>query len=369
MSQPPDDHSDLQEMISDNPELKKQFSYRKIIIVILIGLLLSGFLIVSTFDIEAFKKIEWNEKSLIWIFLGYIMLVTRHLAFMYRLRLITNNTLSWGSSFSVISLWLFSSAITPSTVGGAAAAVYFLKKEKLSTGKSATTSLLTVFLDQIVFAVFATLAVIIIGNAKMFGSETDCMQGGGGELPLINVFHSVKTIFWWTYSFYLVMIIFLGYGLFINAKAISNSIHKIFSWRILRRWKEDAYNTGLDIIATSKVLKKKNTVFWLKATAATLVSWFALFSISVCIIMAFFNISFESWPVLYARQFVVWMLMLIPATPGSTGIAEISFSVLMCDYTSTALAPIMALLWRIVSYYPYLIIGIAILPRWLRKVF
>ncbi|MFN3939549.1 MAG: lysylphosphatidylglycerol synthase domain-containing protein, partial [Chitinophagales bacterium] len=88
-----------------------------------------------------------------------------------------------------------------------------------------------------------------------------------------------------------------------------------------------------------------------------------------CIIMAFFQISITHWPEVYARQFVVWMLMLIPATPGGTGIAEISFSALMCDYTSPALAPIMALLWRIISFYPYLILGIAILPRWIRRVY
>lgn len=70
----------------------------------------------------------------------------------------------------------------------------FFKKENSAQVK-AQLLLYLLFLDQIVFAVFATLAVIIIGNAKMFGSETDCMQGGGGELPLINVFHSVKTIF------------------------------------------------------------------------------------------------------------------------------------------------------------------------------
>lgn len=366
MSQQPDDSNAQKEMIIDNPELKKQFSYRKIFIVIIIGLLLSGFLIISTFDIEAFREIVWNEKSLIWICMGYVMLITRHLAFMYRLRLITGNAISWGSSFSVISLWLFSSAITPSTVGGAAAAVYFLKKEKLSTGKSATTSLLTVFLDQAVFALLATAAVLLVGKTKMFGSEAGCIQVG--ELPLIHIFHSLKTIFWWTYFFYLFLVIFLGYGLFINAKAISNTLQFIFSWRLLRRWKEDAHNTGLDIIATSDELKSKDAVFWLKATGSTLVSWFALFSISLCITLAFFNIAPGSWPVIYARQFVVWMLMLIPATPGSTGIAEISFSILMCDYTSTALAPIMALLWRIISYYPYLIIGIAVLPKWLRRV-
>lgn len=367
MHQPPDDKHHVQELMEDNPELQKQFSYRKIILVIFIGLLLSGFLIVSSFDIDAFKNITWDSRSLLWIFFGYVMLATRHLAFMYRLRLITNNVLSWHSSFSVITLWLFASAVTPSTVGGAAAAVYFLKKEKLSVGKSATTSLLTVFLDQAMFAVLAPLATLFIGKSSMFATEVDCRHNS--DLPLMNIFHSLQSIYWSAYIFYLIIVLLLAYGLFFNARAISHFIQRIFSWRILRRWHDDAIQTGNDIVETSKELKGKDLRFWIKACASTAVAWLALFTISLCIIMAFFQISIAHWPEIYARQFVVWMLMLIPATPGGTGIAEISFSALMCDYTSPALAPIMALLWRIISFYPYLIFGIAILPKWLRRVF
>ena len=87
---------------------------------------------------------------------------------MYRLRLITDKKLSWRQSFNVISLWEFSSAVTPSTVGGAAVAIYFMKKEKLSLGKSAATSMLTIFLDQIFLAVFGILMWFVVGGNKMW---------------------------------------------------------------------------------------------------------------------------------------------------------------------------------------------------------
>jgi len=33
------------------------------------------------------------------------------------------------------------------------------------------------------------------------------------------------------------------------------------------------------------------------------------------------------------------------------------------------LGPSMALIWRLISYYPYLIIGAVILPIWIKRVF
>jgi hypothetical protein len=36
-------------------------------------------------------------------------------------------------------------------------------------------------------------------------------------------------------------------------------------------------------------------------------------------------------------------------------------------FIATGLAPALALLWRLMSYYPYILIGIIILPRWIRR--
>jgi glycosyltransferase 2 family protein len=63
------------------------------------------------------------------------------------------------------------------------------------------------------------------------------------------------------------------------------------------------------------------------------------------------------------------MITLIPATPGGAGVAEISFSALMCDLTSPGLVPIMALMWRMVSFYPYLLMGLIFIPRWMGRVY
>jgi hypothetical protein len=60
--------------------------------------------------------------------------------------------------------------------------------------------------------------------------------------------------------------------------------------------------------------------------------------------------------------------MMISPTPGGSGVAEYAFGELMISFSrSTLLIAALALLWRLISYFPYLVIGAIILPRWLRK--
>ena len=65
----------------------------------------------------------------------------------------------------------------------------------------------------------------------------------------------------------------------------------------------------------------------------------------------------------------MWVIMLISPTPGGSGIAEYIFGGFLGEFIPIGMAPAMALLWRLISYYSYLIIGAILLPIWVRRVF
>jgi len=66
----------------------------------------------------------------------------------------------------------------------------------------------------------------------------------------------------------------------------------------------------------------------------------------------------------------MWIILLVSPTPGGSGIAEFIFSDFLGDIIPNADWAIpLAVLWRLISYYPYLFIGAIVLPRWLSKVF
>ncbi len=72
--------------------------------------------------------------------------------------------------------------------------------------------------------------------------------------------------------------------------------------------------------------------------------------------------------VVFGRQFVVWAILMFSPTPGGSGVSEWLFTEYYGDMLQNAgIALIIALFWRIITYYVYLIIGVCIVPSWLKK--
>ena len=113
--------------------------------------------------------------------------------------------------------------------------------------------------------------------------------------------------------------------------------------------------------------------FWLKAGSSTFLSWSSRYLVANALIMAFFSVSDQF--LLFARQLVMWIMMLIMPTPGGSGFAEYVFSTYCRDLIvvppamQLGAATLIALLWRGVTYYPYLAIGAIIFPRWIKRKF
>jgi uncharacterized protein (TIRG00374 family) len=60
--------------------------------------------------------------------------------------------------------------------------------------------------------------------------------------------------------------------------------------------------------------------------------------------------------------------MLISPTPGASGVAEYAFGELLISFSGSALLLTgMAIIWRLISYFPYLFIGAILLPKFLNK--
>ncbi len=327
-------------------------SWWKIAIPVILGLGAAAWLIASEIDAEMLSGIDLSLKMVCYILLAFVFMVGRDLGYMIRIRLFSSGQLSWKQAFRVIMLWEFTSAITPSTVGGTAVAVVYVHKEGLSVGKSAAMVMLTAFFDEFFFALCFPLAVVIVGWDTLFS-----FPGAGAIVPLVIAGYFVK----------LILAVLLSYGLFFNAKGLGGVLIKIFSWRPLRRWQESVKKTANDIVLSSKEIKNYRPAFWIKAFLATSLSWCSRFLVANAIFMAFIVVSDQL--LVFARQLVMWVPMIISPTPGGAGFAEYIFSNFLGDIVTTqegaGMTALIALLWRAVTFYPYLIIGALIIPRWL----
>jgi glycosyltransferase 2 family protein len=341
---------------------KKILSYfrlRKIIIPILLGLGVASFLLFRNFDARAFTNINWVWQTYMYLFLAVLMMVLRDLGYMYRIRILTDKQLSWRRSFDVIMLWEFASAITPSVIGGSAIALYIVNKEGVGMGRTTAIVLITAFLDELFYIIMVPLMIILVGTGSLFTS--------GGEYVFLDTRFGTQGIFVLGYLFILVLTLIIIYGVFINPRGFKMILLTITRLPLLRKWRTRAGETGDEIITTSKEMKHKPFGFWLKAFLGTFVSWTGRFMVVNFLILAFASGGDQF--LIYARQLVMWVILLISPTPGGSGVAEFVFSGFLGEFIPEGLTPALGLMWRIISYYPYLFIGVIIIPTWLKRVY
>ncbi|MGI8892078.1 MAG: lysylphosphatidylglycerol synthase transmembrane domain-containing protein [Bacteroidia bacterium] len=339
----------------------KAFRPGKILIPIVIGLGVASYLLFRDFDAEAVSAIEWTGNVFFWLFMALLMMVVRDLAYMIRIRILTDNQLTLKRSFIVIMLWEFASAITPSIVGGTAFALLILNKEGISAGKSTSIVMVTAFLDELFFVIMVPLLFLLVGFDALFNpinqSGLEEMTRGSGMFVVFSVAYVL--IFLYT--------LLLAYGLFVNPRGTRWLLIKIFSLPVLRKWRVQASEAGQDLYVASYELRTRNFAFWFKAFMATFFSWTGRYMVVNCMILAF-AVGVDHF-LIYARQLVMWIIMMVSPTPGSSGVAELVFINFLSDFIPVGLADPLGVLWRLITYYPYIFIGAIMLPRWIRNKF
>lgn len=332
--------------------LKKLFSLRNLLIPVLLGAVAGLYLVIRNFDKEALTAVQWNPQNYLWFAVIVGLVVIRQLAYMYRICLLTEGSLSWKRSFYVISLWEFASAVTPTVVGGSAVAVYIINRENISAGRSTAIVLTTAFLDELFFVLMVPILVFYQGYHQLFG-----FAAGSG--------HFQSGVFWTGYVIILGLTVLMGLGIFVRPQAVAGLLKALGRLRFLRKWKDGIAGAAQDIETTAAELSDKNFWFWFKAFVATLLTWSARFLVVNVLILIFAGSS--NHLIVYARHLMIWVLLLVTPTPGGSGVAELIFGYYLGDIVPAGLAHPMAIVWRAVTYYPYILLGLVVLPIWLRS--
>mgnify|MGYP006072506915 FL=1 len=341
--------------------VRKLLSPQRIFIPVVIGLAVAVWLLWDEFSSDMFSQVTWGWSTAFWLFCALIMVATRDLGYMYRIRVLTDNEIKWRNSFDVIMLWEFASAITPSVVGGSAIALFIVNREGISLGRSTAVVMVTAFLDELFYILMVPLVLLFVGTSDLFPPNLQKMMFG---MSL-----GAKQIFYLGYGFIVLLTTLILTAIFFAPLATKKVLVKATFLSFLKFWRAEAIQTGNDIITTSRELRGKPWIFWGKAFGATLFSWTARFWVVNFLILAFGTLAFNEHMMVYARQLVMWVIMLISPTPGGTGVAEYMFGEFLGLYIVEGFSGVIALLWRLFTYYPYLFVGIIVLPGWIRRVY
>lgn len=308
-------------------------------------------------SMDVLSELRWTTEMTLWGLVALLMVVIRDLGYMYRIRMLTGRFLTWRKSFDVIMLWESASALTPSVVGGSGIAIFILNREGINLGKSTAIVLVTAMMDEIFYILMVPLMFILVGGDNLFP-----VQWAGSAVAE----GSMKALFWIGYGFILLLTILITLSIFGFPYLFKRVLMRVFSMKLLRRWLRRVITMGDEIIISSSELKGMKSAFWAKAFIPTIFSWTARFFTLNFILLIF--ISGFDHLVVYGRQLVMWVIMLISPTPGSSGVAELALSAFFSnDLLPVAYVAIVAILWRLLTYFPYLFVGAAILPNWLKR--
>jgi len=337
----------------------------RIILPIIIGLGVTSFMLYREYQPGSFSLLSFSVQSIFWLLLSFGMMATRDIGYMVRIRILSEKKITWKNAFNIIMMWEFTTAVTPTSVGGTTVALFFINKEGISLGRSGAIVLVTSFLDELYFVLMFPILLMIIGSSNIF---------------LLN--DAVIPVFWYQNKFIIIAIIaytlkltyvlLVCYGIFINPRGMKWLLLKIFKLRFLKKWRHKANVMGNDLIQASREFKKWHFKKWFQAFGATFCSWTARYWVVNTLIITFFGINWLGWYdniLLFGKQLVMWIMMLISPTPGGSGFAEYIFKEFLGTFIPVGAGVAMALIWRMVSYYPYLFIGAFVIPKWIKSKF
>lgn len=322
---------------------------------IVIGVGVVVWLFLKDFNPAALSMLTFNTRTVVALAACLLFVFGRDFGLAWRFRTITDGHLSWRRAFRVDLMCAFTSAITPSAVGGSALAIFYLNREGIKVGQATTLTLTTLFLDEMFFVVFCPILVLVLPIDELFGTTTG------------NVFlESVKVIFWLVYAGIVAWAAILFIGILARPEWLERTVIKLFSLRWLRRWKEGAVRMTSGMRATSTWVKGQSKRWWLNVFGATTLSWFSRYLVVNALFFGF--VPAASQLLVFGRQFVVWVVLMISPTPGGSGVSEWLFTNYYGDMIGDlSAALVIAMIWRVVSYYIYLVAGVCLLPSYFKK--
>ncbi|GAB3201176.1 uncharacterized protein (TIRG00374 family) [Pontibacter aydingkolensis] len=336
--------------------LQAKFSTRRLILPMLLGLGVVGYMLYQNYEPGQLQILM--QASIFWLGMALLMLLVRDYGYVHRIRYITGKELNWKQSFQVIMLWEFASCALPSVVGGSTIAAYILFKEGIALGKSIAQVMVTAMLDNLYF-VLAVPVMLLFTKGQILP-----------ELEALNetVRQSLGIAFVVSYLLIALYAFTMFYALFINPKAVKGLLIRLGQFRLFSRWSQALFRHANELLIASKHLRTQSTSYWLHACISTAFVWTARYAIIGCFIAAFTELSMADHFIVFARNLVYKIVLLVSVTPGGTGFAEIAFPTFFGTFLGS-FTTIIVLLYRLLTYYLYLVAGALAFPRWVARVY
>lgn len=318
----------------------------------------AGILISIASILVVFKLTETNltwsvitQANLKLIFIAFILHALFWLFWALRLKLLfsfLNHKISVGYALDTTLASTFLAAITPSSAGGEPVRVKMLADKGASLGSASAVILAERLLDAIFFIVALPLFLFLSGFATKFG------------LGVGLVFFVSLVIF--------IAFLYMGITKPERADALVEKCYPALK-RLLKEEKSvkicNYIKKELRLFSDAMVELASNSVSRITSVILlTAAIWMSEFLVPSAVLMAFNQNPFILYSI--TSQLIMVILSLIPITPGSSGIAEVSMFYLYSRFVPAHAVGVLVGVWRGITYFSNLIIGFIVTVKVLR---
>lgn len=261
--------------------------------------------------------------------------------FAAKIRFLADKTIDWWASIRIALTWDFASAVTPSTIGGAPIATYAMTREGIKLGKSSAIVLYGVLLDQFWYA----LAVPILLISSIYFNVIPDGIGMVGNVTMFLI-----------YAGLLIYGGLLAYGLLVNPAAMKRIIEIVFRLPFLRKFADKVNAEAENLVDYSRELRNKPMNFVVKAFLLSTLSWLCRVALPVIVVLSLLP---ANEILLVLRSLAMNLAFLVIPTPGGSGGVEGLFAIFLGPLIDrTAFIGLAVFVWRIITYYISIGIGI-----------
>jgi glycosyltransferase 2 family protein len=328
----------------------------RVAIPILLGLAATGWLLWQRFDIAQFRAIQWTGRTWAWIGCAFALLLARHLFYTLRIHTLSGGIFGWRRSLLWIVLWEFTCTLAPTSKGGPFAMLFVLRRDGLPTARTTMLVFYTILCDSGFFVLLLPILLAIWGPLMLYPGMTSYAD-----------VHLASGAFFVTYSIMVTYWLALAGLLLLRPQAARTVLRRVAGWLWRERWRERLIRLGDEFVVAAEDMRGQPASVHLRVVMGTIGAWTCKFLMINALLLAVVpDMAFDGHTqmFIYARLVAMFIIMSFSPTPGGAGLAELALVQFTADIAPAGQALVVALLWRGMAYYGYLLAGSIILPRW-----
>ncbi len=291
----------------------------------------------KTFDLAAFSSLVKIHP--LWAMAFVMVVVSWWLSAGWRIQLLSNspNVGLWRATRAFL-LYLFGASVTPNASGANVAMAWYLA-QYTNAKRGTAVAVFTLALDLTLYAYALPLAFIYLQ-----------WQGIDLKLPVVG---SLLGIF---VGLGMVGAIGLAYGVAFQAHRLEQLIGFIFQIKFLQRFQASVVQFVQETATAMQQMRTMPFATQLKLHFATALSFF-LHLVAANLVLAALGLTVHHGGLIAAQVILVFLGFFIP-TPGGAGYYEVVLGTTgaALGVAPEAIIPFI-LIWRILSYYLYVLIG------------